>query len=107
LTNAAVANIVGLWFAEKRGLAISLALTGGAVGALAITPTLVWLRSKLSFPTALEVVSAIAIPGLLIAIALCIRRATPQEARPAVSGKRTAAGTGPITQRSAFWSIRY
>jgi len=30
LTNAAVANILGLWFIEKRGLAMSLALTAGA-----------------------------------------------------------------------------
>src|SRR5262249_35822024 len=56
---------------------------------------------------ALEIVSAIAIPGLLIAIALCIRRATPQEARTAVSGNGAAAETGPITRRSAFWSMHY
>src|SRR5262249_41015520 len=43
LTNAAVANIVGLWFAQKRGLALSVALTGGGVGGVAIVPALVWL----------------------------------------------------------------
>jgi cyanate permease len=107
LTNAAVANIVGLWFTEKRGLAMSLALTGGGVGGLAITPTLLWLSSKLLFPTALEIVSAIAIPALLIAIALCIRRPTPQEARTAVSGNGAAAKTGPITRHSALWSMHY
>jgi cyanate permease len=107
LTNAAVANIVGLWFAEKRGLAMSLALTGGGVGGLAITPTLVGLSSKLSFPTALEVLSAIAIPALLIAIAFCIRRPTPREARTSLSGNGAAAETGPITRRSALWSMHY
>src|SRR5215468_9935974 len=40
LTNAAVVNIVGLWFTQKRGLALSVALTGGGVGGLAIVPTL-------------------------------------------------------------------
>src|SRR5215813_8701632 len=45
LTNAAVANIVGLWFTKKRGLAMSVALTGGGVGGMVIVPTLVWLSS--------------------------------------------------------------
>jgi MFS family permease len=107
LTNAAVANIVGQWFTEKRGLAMSLALAGGGVGGLAITPTLVWLSSKLSFPTALEIVSAIATPTLLIVIALCIRRPTLQEARTAISENRAATERAPITRRSAFWSMHY
>src|SRR5262249_32121587 len=47
LTNAAVANILGPWFIEKRGLAVSLALTGGGAGGLAIVPILVWLSGKL------------------------------------------------------------
>jgi sugar phosphate permease len=54
LTNAAVANIVGLWFIEKRGLALSIALTGGGVGGLVIVPALVWLSNRLSFATALH-----------------------------------------------------
>jgi MFS family permease len=107
LTNAAVANIVGQWFTEKRGLAMSLALAGGGVGGLAITPTLVWLSSKLSFPTALEIVSAIATPTLLIVIALCIRRPTLQEARTAISENGAATERAPITRRSAFWSMHY
>src|SRR6516225_3157389 len=73
LTNAAVANIVGMWFTRKRGLALSVALTGGGVGGLAIVPGLVWLSSRLSFATALEVIAAVTIPALLMAIALCIR----------------------------------
>jgi MFS family permease len=36
LTNAAVANIVGPWFVEKRGLAMSLALTGGGLAELSL-----------------------------------------------------------------------
>jgi hypothetical protein len=40
---------------------------------LAIVPTLVWLISKLSFTTALDVTASLTIPALLLAIALCIR----------------------------------
>ena len=106
LTNAAVANIVGLWFTEKRGLAMSLALTGGGVGGLAIVPTLVWLSGKLSFPTALEIAAAITVPALLIVIALCVRRPTPQEARMAMSGNGAAARS-TMTRRSALGSRHY
>src|SRR5215471_873481 len=86
LTNAAVVNILGLWFTQKRGLAVSVALTGGGVGGPAIVPTLVWLSSKLSFATALDVIAALTIPVLLLAIALCIRDPTAQEARTAGPG---------------------
>jgi cyanate permease len=90
LTNAAVANIVGLWFTQKRGLALSVALTGGGVGGLAIVPTLVQLSSRLSFATALEVIAAATIPVLLTAIALCIRLPTSDEVKTAGTGGQEA-----------------
>src|SRR5215470_7331977 len=107
LTNAAVANILGLWFTQKRGLALSIALTGGGVGGLAMVPTLVWLSSKLSFATALDVIAALTIPALLLVIALCIRAPTAEEAKAAGpgSGQRTKAQT--LTRRQALASAHY
>jgi len=105
LTNAAVANILGPWFIEKRGLAISLALTGGGAGGLAIVPILVWLSGKLSFPTALQIVAAISIAILLIAIVLCIRQPGRQET--AVTQGGTTPATGILTRRSALRSVHY
>src|SRR5262245_15204037 len=57
LTNAAVANLLAPWFAEKRGLAMSLALTGGGVGGTIIAPLLVWLNGQYSFATTLQIVA--------------------------------------------------
>src|SRR5215470_3322827 len=107
LTNAAVANILGPWFTQKRGLALSIALTGGGVGGLAMVPTLVWLSSELSFATALDVIAALAIPALLLVIALCIRAPTAEEAKAAGpgSGQRTKAQT--LTRRQALASAHY
>jgi len=107
LTNAAVANIVGLWFTRKRGLAMSVALTGGGVGGLAIVPALVWLSSKLSFPIALEVIAAVTIPVLLMAIALCIRLPTWEEAKTAGPGGGRGAKTQPLTRWQALGSVHY
>jgi sugar phosphate permease len=106
LTNAAVANIVGLWFTRKRGLALSVALTGGAVGGLAIVPTLVWLSSRLSFAIALEVIAAITIPVLLMAIALCIRPPTSDEVKTGGTDRQEAKAQA-MTRRQALASAHY
>lgn len=107
LTNAAAANIVGPWFTEKRGLAMSLALAGGGVGGFAIVPTLVWLSGKLSFATALQAMAAATIPVLLAAIVICIRR--PEVQQPISAGPLTGKGSSPttMTRRSALASLHY
>jgi cyanate permease len=104
LTNAAVANILGPWFTDKRGLAMSLALT---VGGLAVVTSLLALSSKLSFPIALEVMAAGSLPVLLITIVLWMDR-------PPVQGGRQAAAEGglpetsqPITRWRALSSAHY
>jgi MFS family permease len=98
LTNAAVANIVGPWFTQRRGLALSVALTGGGVGGLAIVPTLVWLSSTFSFAIALEVIAAVAIPVLLMAIALFIRLPISDEVKTVGTG-----GQGAKAQAMTRW----
>ena len=107
LTNAAVANILGLWFNQKRELALSIALTGGGVGGLVIIPTLVWLSNKLSFTTALHVIAALTIPALLLAIALCIRGPTAQEASTAGPGGGQTTNVQTLTRRQALASAHY
>jgi sugar phosphate permease len=106
LTNAAVANIVRLWFTRKRGLALSIALTGGAVGGLAIVPTLVWLSSRLSFAIALEVIAAVTIPIMLMAIALCIRPPAADEVKTGGTDRQEAKAQA-MTRRQALVSAHY
>jgi sugar phosphate permease len=105
LTNAAVANIVGLWFTQKRGLAMSIALTGGGVGGLVIVPTLVLLSSKLSFATGLDVGTALTIPVLLLVISLCIRPPTAEEAKTA--GLKEGTKSQTLTRRQALATAHY
>jgi MFS family permease len=106
LTNAAVANILGPWFVEKRGLAMSLALTGGGAGGLAIVPMLIWLSGKLSFQSALQIVTVISIAILLAAIVLCIRQPGQQQEAAVREGGASVA-TGVLTRRSAMRSAHY
>src|SRR6266705_2019418 len=113
LTNAAVANILGLWFIEKRGLALSLALTGGGVGGVVIAPLLVWLNGRFSFAGTLRVAAAVTVPILLATILIWIDRPA-RGARTAVAGSgedvTTAPNPRPITRRRVlatahFWTI--
>jgi cyanate permease len=112
LTNAAVANILGLWFTEKRGLAMSLALTGGGVGGVVIVPLLVWLNGVFSFASSLEIVAGATLPILLTTILLWIDRPARGRARVRASDKDVAAisRAQQITRRGAllsahFWTI--
>lgn len=108
LTNAAVANILGLWFRQKRGLAMSLALTGGGVGGVIVVPSLVWLGAKLTFPAALQVIATVALPVLLFVVAVWIfEPPRGMEARAAGPGGDAAMQGKPITRRSALRSIHY
>lgn len=107
LTNAAVANIVGLWFTEKRGLALSLALTGGGVGGIVVVPSLVWLSARLTFPTALRVIAMTSLPVLLFVIALWIS-APPRTTEVRAAGTGASASRAPsITRRAALRSAHY
>uniref|UniRef100_UPI0013DD1E6A MFS transporter n=1 Tax=Serratia marcescens TaxID=615 RepID=UPI0013DD1E6A len=51
----ALTNVAGLWFFEKRGLAISLSLTGASFGGIILTPLMVAAVSHWGFHTAMLV----------------------------------------------------
>ena len=109
LTNAAISNILGLWFSAKRGLALSLSLNGGSIGGMLAAPLLVWGIGKAPFSTVLDVAAAIVLLGLLPVIALWMDR--PSSERPAASGGAGAASAArPVTRRAVlrtahFWTI--
>jgi len=48
-----ITNVLGLWFDRRRGLAISLALTGASFGGVIIAPALVFAISIVGFASAI------------------------------------------------------
>ena len=52
-TIAAISNILGLWFRERLGLAVSLALNGASAGGILILPILVYLTARFGFASAM------------------------------------------------------
>jgi predicted MFS family arabinose efflux permease len=63
-------NTLGLWFANKRGMAISLALNGASFGGIAGVPLLVIAIGHFGFPTAMMIAAgvmlALVVPTVLI-----------------------------------------
>ena len=108
----AINNILGLWFARKRGLAISLALNGASFSGVAVAPGLVFLAAATSFQVTMLVGAAL-ILALMIPIALAFLGAPPGSFAAAT---RTGDGSGTArpdmgwTRRGAlrswtFWSV--
>jgi predicted MFS family arabinose efflux permease len=101
----AISTVVGLWFDDKRPLAISLALNGASSGGILVTPLLVLAIAAYGFSNAIIGAVAIMAAVLLPAIALWIGRPAAAAARP---GAVPVASTW--TRRSAlrspkFWSV--
>jgi MFS family permease len=68
----ALTNVAGLWFFEKRGLAISLALTGASFGGIVLTPLMVAAISRWGFHDAMLGTAAATFAILVATILLCI-----------------------------------
>jgi MFS family permease len=69
---AMITNTLGLWFATKRGMAISLALNGASFGGIAGVPLLVIAIAHFGFPTAMMVAAgvmlALVVPTVLVVV---------------------------------------
>jgi predicted MFS family arabinose efflux permease len=65
-----ITNMLGLWFDEKRGMAISLALNGASFGGIAGVPLLVAAIGRFGFPVAMMaagiVMLVVMVPIILI-----------------------------------------
>src|ERR1700730_16117914 len=64
-----IATVVSLWFVRRRGLAISLALTGASTGLVVVTPSLVLLVERFGFATAMLTAMAVMVV-ILVPVAL-------------------------------------
>ncbi len=103
----AITNIVSLWFSAKRGLAISLALTGASCGAICVVPSLIALIDVFGFAKALLIAPAVMAAILLPLVIIWI---DAPAARRDTNGAKIRAKSGTWTRGRAlrswpFWSI--
>jgi pimeloyl-ACP methyl ester carboxylesterase/MFS family permease len=72
MSGAAINIIIAPWFEKRRGLAVSLALTGSGLGGIAVVPVLLAITERYGFSAGTLAVSAamlvIALPTVLIVL---------------------------------------
>jgi MFS family permease len=111
LTLAAITNILGMWFHQRRGLAISLALNGASTGGIVGVPALVWLIDAYSFRQAMLIAAAAILVILLPIVLLWIDRPQAEARAAAPSSASPQPATDPALTRSRavrsphFWTI--
>lgn len=105
----AITNILGLWFASRRGLAISLALNGASFSGVVIVPALVVFAGAAGF-TAAMLSGAVFIVLLMTPLAVTVLRPPPAPG-PGLAGAAGSTASPPAWTRAralrnaTFWSI--
>jgi len=100
---AAITTVVGMWFSARRGLAVSLALTGASAGGIVVVPALQALIDARGFSSAMLEAGALLVfigaPLSLWLIETPANQAFGTAARPAAQSK------GELLKTFRFWSI--
>lgn len=96
-----ISNVIGLWFSEKRALALSLALNGASSGGILVTPLLVLAIAHFGFANAMLGSALLFAVLLLPVIALWIDR-PPQDTATTTAAPVAA----PIGRASAHCVAR-
>ena len=100
-------SLVGRWFTQNRGLAMSVATSGSAFGQLLIVPLAAWIMLTTSWQTTYRV----------LAVALLAGRAAPQRDLPAGRAPRRRRRASPRPRKAsrcgrrsrdpAFWILAF
>ncbi len=112
-TTTAIAMTLACWFDRRRGLALSLALTGASAGGFTIAPLLVRLVHRMGLEQAVLLLAlgglAILLPMVLVGVGRVTsidRTASSGHAAHAAAARLTAfAGQSEALRSLHFWSI--
>jgi len=101
-----ITTIAGLWFFEKRGLAISLALTGASFGGIILTPLMVELIARFGFSEAMLITAGLTIVVLVALALLCVGKA-PELKETATVAATAPEADQPWTRARALRSLQF
>ncbi len=116
MSGAALNIIVAPWFERRRGLAISIAFNGAAVGGVVLVPALVFLVGRIGFEIAVLFLVAVMVVVLTPLVLWLLVRGPealglgPDGEAPAPRASGQAAGEGTLQTRDFmrtwhFWSV--
>ena len=96
---ATISTTLGLWFDQKRGMAISLALNGASFGGVAGVPLLVFAIGQLGFAAAMIVAAAVMVV-LVIPVVMIFVGPPPSKSGSALSAIGDVATSAQIRARA-------
>ena len=102
-----ITTIAGLWFFEKRGLAISLALTGASFGGIILTPLMVALVARFGFSDAMLLTAGLTLVVLVALALLCVGPAPDLKAVAPQSLVQNEVAEQPWTRARALKSLQF
>jgi MFS family permease len=105
MSNAAINIIIAPWFDNRRGLALSFALTGAGIGGILIVPLLLALIEPYGLPLALYSVVALMIVVLVPAVVAILRPKRANEYDTADEPVDSAPQTGATAAREPPWKL--
>ena len=102
----AITTLVGLWFSLRRGLAISIALTGASFGGILIVPMLAFLSVRYGFAASIWAVAGIGGALAFLLAFVCLRGDPPFATGKAGANIASPASTRATLLRSGrFWAV--
>jgi MFS family permease len=102
-----ITTIAGLWFFEKRGLAISLALTGASFGGIILTPLMVGLIARFGFSDAMLMTAGLTVVVLVALALLCVGKPPESKDLAQAAAMSQAAAEQPWTRGRALRSLQF
>lgn len=106
---AAISTIAGMWYTQRRGLAISLSLTGASFGGILGTPALVFAIGRVGFAATLAI--AVAVMAIVLVPMVWAWLGRPHEGMRPRNAEDGAATSGRTWTRAralrsfAFWTV--
>ena len=105
-----ISAVVGAWFVQRRGLAMSLAFLGASSGGVVVTPALVVLVSHVGFQAAMLIASAIMV---IVLVPVTLAWIGPPPAVDATAATENTSSPAPaagicradVMRRLEFWTI--
>ena len=96
ISGTAIAQIVGVWFDRKRGLALNIALTGASAAGFVVVPALVWGIGRFGLGVGVASMAALLALALLCLIGfnLVEPQVLPAAAAGTSTGSASSAGAG-------------
>ena len=111
MSAGAITNILGIWFDRRRGLAISLALTGASASGVVIVPALIFLIAQCGLEAAMVIITTVLVM-IVVPITLIWMHAPAPDASPSLrqrgaADRSGAGGAAPWTRPRALRSFRF